>query len=835
VKSYRPWARRLAVSWLALLLLCSGPTNAQAPDADSDEDGTGGETAAEPALDTTPETGPEAVPAGAVRTDPKPGFEPMAGADAVLERVEVQADRVHDPVRENPTRATNRITLEDIQRHAPRDLYETLQGTPGVVIEGGPRTQGKRIVIRGFGDNEDVLVRVDGATQNFEKYRYGTGVDIDPTLVRQVDVVRGAATLTQGSGALGGAVLIETLDANDLLRDDERWGTELRIGYATNDRSHQKIGNFYARPTQWLDLLVSQVSRQGEDFRLPSGETLPNSAENVRSGLFKAEVTGHDGFASLMHREGRFEGLQPLDATAGLPGIFGLVRRETSEDSQALQWSWNPVSWIDLRGSLGQTKKNVTDRGSRLAGGGNDFFDFDILTLDVRNRSEWDLGPFDGVLSFGFQGTRETRDTIRETLDTRRFVNLAQPPGTKRALGGFVEHALDWRNLRLTTALRTDRYQVNAAGPTIDLLRAQGSADELAFVRMSPGAGIEYVPGAGNLTFFFDWFEAFRPPLIDEFFTAGAFSRCQLFTRFIPRPTPPPGPPVAPRRGQFPPGFEGALAFAAAMDAHLVALDAYLAALDEFLAADAAWPANPLARANAICGDAYVPEEAHNYEIGASWLGEGLLRDGDHLFAKLTFYRSDVRNTLESIFEDIVTGEISQPGIERREGLEFELNYETGGWRLGLTGATVGGFFDLGQAYFTRNANPDLMRFTTPADRGPQPLFDLPGDTLQLMLLRRFGTTFEVGYRIRANGPRLVVVGARPGCPFILAICNLYDTEPGFVLHSVNAAWNPDPHVSVRITVENLTDTTYRLPGFAGGVGATAPGRSAFFTMGVRF
>lgn len=825
----RHW--RLIEPCLALLLLIGSPTCAWAANAGRVVAEAEARTSRETATAAEDERVLEAVPMLAADS----AATPPAGADAVLEEVEVKAERVHDPVRENPARATNRITREDIQRNAPRDLYETLQGTPGVVIEGGPRSQGKRIVIRGFGDNEDVLVRVDGATQNFEKYRYGTGVDIDPSLVRQVDVLRGAATLTEGSGALGGAVLIETLDANDLLRDDERWGGELRFTHGANDRSQQLIGNFYARPVEWLDLLVSQVNRNGEDFRLPGGETLPNSSENVTSGLYKIEATGSRGFASLLHREGTFAGLQPLDATGGGPGIFGLVRRETSEDSQAFQWEWKPISWINLTGSVGQTQKNVTDLGSRLAGGGDDFFDFDIQTLDVRNRSVWGLGSFGGELRFGFQGNQEARDTLRVTRDARRSVNMSQPPGSKRAFGGFVEHALDWQDLRLTTALRVDRYQVNAAGPTVDLLRAQGSAEELAFVRMSPGAGVEYVPGGGRLTLFADWFEAFRPPLIDEFFTAGAFSRCQLFSQFIPRPDPPAGPPVAPRRAQFPPGFSGTTAFMAAMDAHLLALDAYLAALDTFLAADAAWPTQPLARANAICGDAYVPEEAHNYEVGASWLGDGLLRDGDHLFAKLTFYRSDVRNTLESIFEDAVTGAITQPGIERREGMEFELNYETGGWSFGLTGTTINGFFDLGQAYFTRNSNPDLLRFTTPADRGPQPLFDLPGDVLQVMLQRRFGASFTAGYRIRANGPRLVVVGARPDCPFILPICNIYDTEPGFVLHSINAAWNPDPHVSVQITVDNLTDTTYRLPGFAGGVGATAPGRSAIVTFGVRF
>ncbi|HAZ61142.1 MAG TPA: hypothetical protein DCY89_06170, partial [Gammaproteobacteria bacterium] len=167
----RHW--RLIEPCLALLLLIGSPTCAWAANAGRVVAEAEARTSRETATAAEDERVLEAVPMLAADS----AATPPAGADAVLEEVEVKAERVHDPVRENPARATNRITREDIQRNAPRDLYETLQGTPGVVIEGGPRSQGKRIVIRGFGDNEDVLVRVDGATQMIEKYRYGTGAD----------------------------------------------------------------------------------------------------------------------------------------------------------------------------------------------------------------------------------------------------------------------------------------------------------------------------------------------------------------------------------------------------------------------------------------------------------------------------------------------------------------------------------------------------------------------------------------------------------------------------------------------------------------------------------
>ncbi len=91
--------------------------------------------------------------------------------------------------------------------------------TPGVVIQGG-RGVAQEPNIRGFQD-EQVVVRVDGARQNFDLQHRGRFF-VDPIMLKQVEVLRGGASTMFGSGALGGVISLDTKDASDILQEKTR-------------------------------------------------------------------------------------------------------------------------------------------------------------------------------------------------------------------------------------------------------------------------------------------------------------------------------------------------------------------------------------------------------------------------------------------------------------------------------------------------------------------------------------------------------------------------------------------------------------------------------------
>ena len=69
--------------------------------------------------------------------------------------------------------------------------------------------------LRGY-DRRGVLVLVDGVRQGTDTGHLNSTF-LDPALIKRIEVVRGPSALLYGSGALGGVIAYDTVDAKDLL------------------------------------------------------------------------------------------------------------------------------------------------------------------------------------------------------------------------------------------------------------------------------------------------------------------------------------------------------------------------------------------------------------------------------------------------------------------------------------------------------------------------------------------------------------------------------------------------------------------------------------------
>lgn len=741
------------------------------------------------------------------------------------------------------------ISRETIERRQATDFYDLIGESAGVAIDGGPRASGKSISIRGFTDNEDIITRIDGATQNFEKYRYGSSLELDPDLVRQVEILRGAATITEGAGALGGVVLAETLRAGDLLDPGQRFGARGRGGYTTNDDGKQGSLSAYGRPWRWLDLLASATTRETNSFERPDGTRMPNSAESIWSGLLKSTLLSDYGAFEAIHRRGDAERLEPFDATGGAPGLFGNVRRHTTDASTVLRYrSDGGPDWWHAGLTLGHTDKELIDLPIDADGvetGVIDDSDYDIWTFDLRNDVLHRIGPVSGKLRLGIQGNREARMVLRTNMNGRQ-VNDMQPPGEKIAWGAVLLETLKWGDFEVNGGARLDRYDVQAKATSAQFLRAQGLEVEAGFSRLSPATSLTWTPRQGPLSLFYSYSQAFRAPLVDEYFTIGSLSRCQSFSRYVQPPLPPTAPPTS--FNEVPPtpsSYPNFADFLAALDRFNAALDAFLAAIDRYINdvntyVDVTLPAyqsNPNAADHALCGADYKPELSFTHEVGAAYEWADLLSPGDELRARLVHYRMRVEQLLESIYQDSVTGAVNQFGVEHRRGYELELDYDSERWFAQLALSLLEGETDL--RYFDNNRNDRVARNSTAADRGPQPLHSVPADRLNVTMGHRWPSrNLELGYRLQAIDSRLVVSGTKPGCPtgiFVLPACNVIGTQSGYVLHGAFLRWRPNRHVTLGVTGENLGNHEYLLTGFAGGLGATAPGRDVRMSIAVEY
>ncbi len=759
--------------------------------------------------------------------------------------------------------ASNLLDLEDLRRTQSPDVFDAVRDLPGVSVEGGPRTSGKRFAIRGFSDNEDVLVRIDGVTQNFEKYRYGAGVDIDPELLKQVAVHRGGAAITQGAGYLGGVVEMETKDAADLLDGGQIIGGQARIGYLSNNEGKVYSGSAYARPASFLDALVNVTRRSSRDYELPDGSRFPDSAEAQTSILGKLELSNDTATLGLSHRRAEQRGQEPFDITGGITGVGGLVLRESKEAATSLRLDWDPApAWAALDATIGFIDKQVIDANSTIAGVdeagnpvGTDSFDYQIWTLGLGNTAHFTLGPTDHRFSIGWQANRERRRATRRNPDGFSF-NPNQPSGEKRSHGAYALYRLAWQGLSVEGGWRRDWLRVAAGPAERRVLEARDEAAAVSFARTSPAFSLAFAQGPAEL--FFRWSRSFRAPLLDEYYRRGSFSACVEFTDFARSPSAPvfpslpPQPPVsfppAPQLADF--GFDVG-AWLAALDRWNETVAASTAALAtwadtiaalragydrDFAAYEqalAAYLADPNADLRAMCGARYRPERATSREAGFVLDFDALVHPADALFVKLTYYDVRVADLLESIYQDSVTGDVSQPGREVRKGFEVEVRYEQPRWYARFALTTLDGYIKYG--FFENNVDPDIARFGDPGRVG---LFNVPADNFNLTLAATPRHDLEIGHRLRVFAPRSVTVGFQPGCDgtlFTNPVCSIFGEQAGYVTSNFFLAWRPHRAVDLRLTVDNALNKAFENAGFAGALGATAPGRDIRASLLVRF
>ena len=112
-----------------------------------------------------------------------------------------------------------------------RDNKDLVRYSTDVGLSDSGRHQ-KGFAMRGVEGNR-VGVSIDGVNlpdseENSLYARYGnfnsSRLSIDPELVRNIDIVKGADSFNTGSGALGGGVNYQTLQGRDLLLPERQFG-----------------------------------------------------------------------------------------------------------------------------------------------------------------------------------------------------------------------------------------------------------------------------------------------------------------------------------------------------------------------------------------------------------------------------------------------------------------------------------------------------------------------------------------------------------------------------------------------------------------------------------
>lgn len=134
--------------------------------------------------------------------------------------------------------STSYIGKDAIDRYKGTNPADVFKGVTGI-YSGEARNSGSiDINIRGIQGPGRVPVTIDGTEQALTVWRGYNGASnrnyIDPFLIGGIQVIKGASLTRDVNSGVGGAVVINTLDVDDVLKEGESFGGDIRVEGSSN-------------------------------------------------------------------------------------------------------------------------------------------------------------------------------------------------------------------------------------------------------------------------------------------------------------------------------------------------------------------------------------------------------------------------------------------------------------------------------------------------------------------------------------------------------------------------------------------------------------------------
>ena len=490
------------------------------------------------------------------------------------------------PVFEYPGQVTV-IGRDAIDTLAPSAVSDMLRDVPGVDFAGGPRRTGEAPSIRGL-SGENILILLDGARQSFISAHDGRFF-LDPEIIGTAEIVRGPASALYGSGAVGGVLAFETVEAGDLLREGETWGARLRGGdQSVNEESFATLTAFTRQGK--LDGLASFGLRRSGDIELGSGADLPSDDE-IDTGLVKLGYAFTDAFsADLSWQRFANTAIEPNNGQGTLGTGDAVLDRDVEKDVESETWRaglrFDPATdLIDTRFTVYQSTSSVDEFDATEPR--TIIREIETTGASLRNAARLDLGGVRTTLTLGADWYEDEQSGSDSTAVDG--VRAGVPDGRSEFTGTFaqIEAEID-RPLGLPGSLiviPAVRYDAFESTSGVD---PEANSDE----EISPRLAASYGP--------VDWFrvfgsysEGFRAPSINELYLDGVHFP-------VPHPVL-----FDPRAGQF-----------------------------------------VFVNNNFVPNPNLVPEASETLEFGLGVDFRNLIADGDRLQGKVSYYESDVEDLI---------------------------------------------------------------------------------------------------------------------------------------------------------------------------------------------
>lgn len=450
-----------------------------------------------------------------------------------------------------PAQTTIDWSLIEEQQYS--NFADMIDSVPGATFDGGARSGGERINIRGFDDPSDIAVFVDGAPIGFQQYRYGTFF-FDPFLIGEAEIIKGAHDYRALNGKFGGSIRIKTKSVDDLLDGDRTFGTRFSTGYNNNGDENSYSLSLYGKNDAGFYFLANGSVKDSDDIQVGGGETLDYSGYEQENMLVKVGYENNDHEFEISHTRYKDEGRKPWANRRGkMPNIseynikkYGSLEKakyaytvdnKYTDNTTTLSYHYMPSNpYIDFNIKMARSEndrhwvrpdvafeKMFVSVGSY---GHESWLSYERDYVDVFNQAQ--IG--DHALVTGLQYQKTDRDSLvfnksyskKEAKNCGWYTPYYEPSGIQTIYAAYVaDHYQATDRLTITPSLRyeyiTSEGKGNAA-PDYNDPAAGHDYSETSHKGFSPRLDIDF-DATNNTRLNFSYAYALKAPTVDNIYS----------------------------------------------------------------------------------------------------------------------------------------------------------------------------------------------------------------------------------------------------------------------------------------------------------------------------
>ncbi|MDC9595476.1 TonB-dependent hemoglobin/transferrin/lactoferrin family receptor [Xenorhabdus anantnagensis] len=375
---------------------------------------------------------------------------------------------------------------------------DLLRNIPGINISGTDRANGQDISMRGY-SQKGVLTLVDGIRQGTDTGHIN-GVFLDPALIKQVEVVRGPSALLYGSGALGGVIAYQTVDAADLLEEGKNSGFRVFSRAGSSDHSLGFGGTAFGK-TEQFDGLVAFGTRDVGNLRYGNGVKDQND-ETIGNLLAKGSWQINDSQKlSGNLRYYRNEAHEPKNPQTLSNARNPQIDRTTAQRDAQLSYQLNPekYSWLNTRADIYYSDININNKSKDKGFEGRKQ---ETYGIKLENRSHLGTTAF-AAHQFTYGG-----EVYKQKQKPSSSIVEGFPNADIRFASGWVQDEMTLRDLPVSFI----------AGTRYDNYKASNSKyDDIKADKWSSKGAISITPTDWSMLFA-SYSQAFRAPSMGEIY-----------------------------------------------------------------------------------------------------------------------------------------------------------------------------------------------------------------------------------------------------------------------------------------------------------------------------